>query len=167
MAMARKVTTPDGIAWTIRRRWLPHRKVRWRRLRVRGGGPAPANRANINNDHWYSHVLDFLDIPDFGDLGDVGTVIAVIVCAIIAGLLLWFLVIPAVLAVLDLVLVLLLLVAGLFAHLVLGRPWEVQASCSDRRVVWLVTGWRRSQSKIIDVEDSLRAGTIPSGSITQ
>jgi hypothetical protein len=31
--MATRVATPDGIEWTVRRRWMPHRKVRWRRLR--------------------------------------------------------------------------------------------------------------------------------------
>ncbi|HEX9546593.1 MAG TPA: hypothetical protein VF942_04600, partial [Acidimicrobiales bacterium] len=107
----RKLVTPDGIAWTIKRRWMPHRKVRWRRLR-RHRPP----EARQQKDHWYTDLLDFFDIPDLGGLGDLGTVILVIVGIVVAGLLLWFVMIPALLFLIDVVVLLVLLFAGVVEH---------------------------------------------------
>jgi hypothetical protein len=144
---------------------MPHRKLRWRRLHVGGHAHGVDSGDNRDRDRWYSDLLDYLDIPNFGDLGDLGTVIAVIVGVVVAGLVMWFLVIPALLLLIDVAVLVLLLLAGVFAHVVLRRPWEVEASCRDRRLTWLVAGWKRSGQTVGDVETSLRGGVIPSGSL--
>ncbi len=143
---------------------MPHRKVRWRRLgagKTQAGSSHPTRK---DNDRWYSNLLDFFDIPDFG-LGDLGTFILLIVVVLVAVALFWFLLIPALLLLMDVVVLLLLLVAGLFAHFVLRRPWEVEAFCTERRVIWLVAGWKRSRQTITEVEAGLRAGNMPPGSV--
>ena len=76
---------------------------------------------------------------------------------------LWFVVITALLLVLDLVVVVLLAVGGVLAHVLLRRPWEVEASSGDRRLTWLVGGWRPGHYEVDEVAASLRAGRVPEG----
>jgi hypothetical protein len=75
--------------------------------------------------------------------------------------LLWFLVVPLLLAILDVAALVALGLIGLVAHTVLRRPWEVEAKSDDTRLVWLVGGWRQSNHLITEVEASLRAGREP------
>lgn len=146
---------------------MPHRKVRWRRLRRRSQPPGVADRSDRTSDQWYSHVLDFVDIPVFGNLSDLATAAVVIVGVLAAVALLWFLLIPALLVVVDVLTLILLVVAGLLAHVVLRSPWEVEASCGDHRVTWLIAGWRRSQQTIREVEVGVRSGCMPSGNVVK
>jgi hypothetical protein len=80
---------------------MPHGKVRWRRLRTGGQTHRVESSEKTDRDRWYTNLLDFLDIPNFGDLGDLGTVIPVIVGVVAAGFVMWFLVIPALLLMID------------------------------------------------------------------
>jgi hypothetical protein len=101
---------------------------------------------------------DFLDFDGgLDDLGVVGTIIAAILLVIVAVFL--ALVLFNVIAIaLELLIVVLLLLAGLFGRVVLRRPWIVQARCGDAVLEWPIVGWRPSGRKIADVAEQLRSG---------
>jgi hypothetical protein len=124
-------------------------------------GRAPNGSIPSRPRRWSGSWLDFMDIPSLDNLGDVGTAVAVVVGAIIAVVLIWFLVIPLLLAVVDVVVLVLLALVAIIAHLVFRRPWEIEARSPDRRLVWLVGGWRESESLLVDVETALRDGREP------
>jgi hypothetical protein len=135
---------PTG-AWSVVRKWLPHRdgigvRARFRRKRKRQG--------DDDKDRWY----DYLDPFDGcgGDLGD----IAVVIGLIVAFLVLVFVFPPLLLLGIDLVWVALAFVGGIVGRVVLGRPWSVVATSSTgERREWKVRGFRDAGQ----LRDTLRA----------
>lgn len=144
------VTDPQGGAWTVRRRWIPHRtgiglKARFRRRRR-------ARRRDRNRDRWY----DGLDIGD-GCLDVDGIVIAVGV--IVAVLLLVFFGWPLFLLLLDVVWLVVVLVLGVLGRVVLGRPWDVEAVGPDGlRRRWRVKGFRAAGRKAAELAQHVALG---------
>ena len=68
-----------------------------------------------------------------------------------------------VIAVALLLVVFVLFVAGLFARLVLRRPWHVLARTGDAAYRWPVKGWRASGERVDQVADQLASGSMPLG----
>ncbi|MDQ6616243.1 MAG: hypothetical protein M3083_16265 [Actinomycetota bacterium] len=94
-----------------------------------------------------SGVLDYLDPLGILDIfgGDNPFVAIVVVLAVIAIVVLaWFFLVPVLLALLDAVILIALALAGVIGHVLLHRPWEIEASARERAVTWKVVGWRRS-----------------------
>ena len=87
--------------------------------------------------------------------------IALIVGIVVAGLVLWFLVIPVLLALVDVMLLVALVVFGILSHAVLRRRWEVEARCGHKQLTWLVLGWSRSGRAVTAVADRLEGGIVP------
>jgi hypothetical protein len=134
--MARTVMDPDLHEWRVGREWLPFR------VRV------PRGRDSA----------DLLDFPDLGFFDDAGGILAALTA--LASVVVLFLVIWPVIAIAaELVLVVLLVLAGVAGRVVLRRPWTVRAvsrSGGGRR--WQVVGWRASGALIDEVAASLQEG---------
>jgi lysylphosphatidylglycerol synthetase-like protein (DUF2156 family) len=127
-----KVTAPDGTRWKVRRRWLG------KRFKV--GKP---------------DGFDGGSGLDFGDADGILAVIAAILLVVVLFFLAWFVIAIA----LEITILIVLLVAGLFGRVVLRKPWTVVAvNEHDGRRQWQVVGWRASRALIRDVEAALQAG---------
>jgi hypothetical protein len=133
-----KVVDPDGTDWTVRRRWLPRYEGRGLRERLRQRRARSAGRQAHDVLRWY----DRLGIP-FADDSLTAVIVSLLV---IGGLILLVLFgIPALLALVDLALVLAVTAAGLIGRLLFRRPWtvEARATTGDLHEAHVV-GWRRA-----------------------
>jgi hypothetical protein len=133
------VQTPDGRTWKVRRRWFP-RRPRLGRAELADSTP------------------EWLDVGGLGD--DLTGIVLAIVIGVV-GFLLVLVLFNVVAIAIELILLVLVLFGGMFARVVLRRPWVVQASTdgppADRRA-WKVVGWRRGNRVIADVASQLAAG---------
>jgi hypothetical protein len=136
----RKVTAPDGRRWTLGRHWLPRRK-RFKKADISDVGPDGG----------------FLDIGG-DDLGIFGIIIAVIVGFFLTVfvVLLAFNVFALALEILILLVVAL---AGVIGRVVFRRPWMVFARGGDEQLVWPVVGYFNSRAKIQELSSQLALGT--------
>jgi hypothetical protein len=139
------VTSPDGRAWKVRRRWverpLPNLRHRFRRGQEEVKGES---------------VLDGLLIADATE-GWAFLGIAVAIGIVVVILL------PLLGVALELIALLLVLVYGLFARVVLRRPWIVEAVDAgdvDERAAFAVKGWRDSSAALRELRTAL-ASTGP------
>lgn len=141
------VTDPAGDAWTVRRRWIPHRAgigfaARFRRRRDRRKG----------RDRWYDNL-------DIGDGCIDVEAIAFVVVAIVAVLLLIFFGWPLLLLLLDFLWLVVALVLGIVGRVLLGRPWDVEAVGPDGvRRRWRVKGFRAAGRQVEQVAQHIALG---------
>jgi hypothetical protein len=144
LGQSSSVASPDGRTWKVRRRWverpLPSLRERWRREDVGGGD-----------------ILDGLLLADGVEgFGAIGAVVAI--GALILVLL------PLVGVALELVVLLLVLAYGLFARVVLRRPWIIDAVDSEdaeERVAFAVKGWRDSSTALRELRTAIAATGPP------
>lgn len=140
--------------WTVRRRWVPRlgRETLWGRFQRRF-------RRVVHR------VTEGAEVADPGCLELLGEGVAVAVAVILGILLLAFVVIPLLVAVVDVLIVLLLGVLGILARILLRRPWVVEArTAGERTVFWRVVGWRASGDERDRVAEWIAAtGTVPPG----
>jgi hypothetical protein len=97
------------------------------------------------------------DVPDvFGEGFLVGLAL------IVAILVLMFVVIPFLVALVDLLVLALLALAGFAGRILFRRPWCVEA-VSDRGATyrWSVVGWRESTRSMAEARQLLAAGIVP------
>jgi hypothetical protein len=129
-----KVRTPEGTRWKVGRRWLG------RRLRLKKPDPSEGG----------SFDLGFGD-----DLGGIFAVLAALVVLAIVFLFAW-----VVLAfVIELVVIVVVVGAGLFSRVVLRRPWTLYAIDErGEQHEWQVVGWRASRAQLAAVRGALAAG---------
>ena len=144
-----EVVDPAGNRWVVRRHWTPRwarvdvgkrfRKVRWRRTK------APKQRRK----RWWDNI----DIPlDFD-------AIVVVLAIIVALLLLWFLVIPLLLVLFDVLIVIVLFLAGLTTRVLFRRPWLIVATRHDGAEIQReVVGWRASRDAITTLRQEIEVG---------
>jgi hypothetical protein len=95
----------------------------------------------------HSGALDYFDPFGIFDIfgGDNPLVALAAVLAVVALVVLaWFFLVPLLLALLDAVILIALALASVVGHVLLHRPWEIEASDPERTVAWKVVGWRRS-----------------------
>ncbi len=146
------VTTPSGVTWTVRRRWIPHREG----IGIRSRLKRHLDRLGDGDSGW----LDIIDLPDFGsDLGGVAIVIGLIVVFIVLALI----GLPLVLVGIDLIWLVLVLVFGVFGRVVLRRPWRVEARSGDERRQWFVQGYRAAGAHRDEIARQFRHGQNPVG----
>ncbi len=152
--MSRAVVTPTGETWRVGRCWLHKQRVRWRGFttRVRRTSSDPQPRSGGGN--W----LDALDVFD-GD--NPLAALAFVIGTIVFAALVWFFLVPLLLVLLDITLLVVLTAAGVAAHLVLHRPWEIEAVGPNERLTWHVVGWQRSRRAVGAVTQRLDRGDIP------
>jgi hypothetical protein len=140
---SRTVTDPAGTHWRVRRVWLTRNTPRLRR--VKGADLSSAGG---------------LPLPDISAADQAEVVLA----AIVALVLIVFVVIPLLLFGLELLIVGLVLTVGALGHLLLGRPWVIQTWTADpngARYEWQIAGWRRSGAAIDQIASALVAGENP------
>jgi hypothetical protein len=129
-----KVTTPAGV-WHVRRRWAPRHlgsDTIWARF-LRRSRKVRRRTSALG------------DAPDPGCAGDVAEGIVVLVVVIAVVLFLIFIGIPFLIALGELLLVVLLAVAGVVSRVVFRRPWTVDAVDPEgTHHQWRVVGWRPS-----------------------
>jgi hypothetical protein len=147
-----KVETRDG-TWHVRRRWAPRHlgaQTIWGRFRHRSRKVR-------------ERTTDVGDVPDPGCAPDIGEGILVFVVVIIGVLFLIFFGIPFLIALGELLLILLLAVAGVVGRVLFRRPWTIDAvSPGGDHHEWSVVGWGASTSARQLVADRLAmTGTVP------
>lgn len=146
----RRVQSPDGATWIVRRRWVSWRpRWLWRRRRKRGA----SSESRAPGDSAWS-AIDFLDLPDLDWL-------AVIAVAIVALVIFVFFVLPALFFLLQLLIFLVLLGATIVLRVVLRRPWVIDAAplgADIPKMQWAVVGWWRSRRVIAEVAQALELG---------
>lgn len=144
---ATRVTGPDGSEWTVKRTWV-HRRLRWR------GGP----RDSVN---FFDGADIALSADDLSGIGVVGAILA----AILIGALFFAFVVPALVFLVDLLLILVLVALGLAAKVLFRRPWTIEARQpgADHAYEWKVVGWQAGNEMIDQVATQLRATGQPSG----
>ena len=99
---------------------------------------------------------------DWNLLDDLGA--AVIGLALVAVVFVLFLVLfPVVALAIEILLLIVLFIAGLFARIVLRRPWHVLARTGDAAYRWPVKGWRASGERVDQIADALASGSMPLG----
>jgi hypothetical protein len=135
---------PDGGRWRVRRRWLERPLPNLRRR-------FKANRKEAaNNVEWLP--LDGIDSP------------AVMIAGVALIALLVLVVLPLLGVALELVAILVLLVSGIFARVLLGRPWVVIAEKVDdpeEGVAVAVKGWRDSGMALCELRTTIAATGPP------
>lgn len=144
MIFAKRVTTPDGTTWQVGRRWLPDKPTLWRR-RKRERDDSPAEHGEGGD--WF---------PDIDEA-------FVFVLAILAVLVVFFLlttvVFPILVLTLELLIVLVLLAGGLAGRFLFRKPWTIRARSADgRELSWRAVGWRRSGRVRDDAAAALALG---------
>lgn len=139
---ARTIVDPDGRTWRVKRKWLS-RSVPWR-------GPLGPREG-----------LDLVDGADLvgegADLPIVGVVFLIVaVVLLVAGGV--ALLLPALVFAVELLLVLLLLLAGTIARVLFRRPWTVEARLKGTKQgrEWKVVGWRASGELVDTMAERLR-----------
>ena len=150
--MAVVVETAQG-TWHVRRRWAPRhlgRHTLWARFTDR------MRRVR-------RRTTDLGDVPDPGCGGDVGEGIVVFLVLIVVVVFLVLVGIPFLIALGELLLLLVLVVAGLVGKLVFRRPWTIDAAGPEgAHHEWDVVGWRPSRAARAFVAERLAAtGQVP------
>jgi hypothetical protein len=144
----RRITTPGGVQWSVRRRWLPHREGKGVVRRFRNHSTPEAT------DH-------IAEVPiEFGD-GVAGLVIGVVIFVFALVALAWGW--PLVLIGVDLVWLLLIGVIGLAGRVVLRRPWRVEAVSAFERRNWFVKGYRAAGERRDEIVRQFVHGQNPIG----
>lgn len=140
------MTSPDGRSWKVRRRWVE--------------GPVPRLRKRFSLGRDDVRAWDAVDGLFVADAvvgwGAVGIALAV-------GVLVLFL-LPLLGVALELVALLLLFGYGLFARVVLRRPWIVEAvdgGDGEERVAFAVEGWRDSRAALRELRTAIAAAGPP------
>jgi hypothetical protein len=138
--MARKVTAPDGLDWTVGRQWVPWRWRLWRE-RVDLDGPSGGDMG------W---AID--------DVGGILVALGVLVVLALVFLAIW----PLVAIAIEIVLIGIGLLATVAGRVVLRKPWTVRAVARGHEHTWKVRGWRASGERIDEVATALAGGfTLP------
>ena len=140
----------SGPGWTVRRRWMP-------RLGRQGLGQRFWARARRT----FRRVGDNAGLPDGCGL-DIGEGIVAAIVGLLVVAFVIFVVLPLLVAVVDLAILLLLAVVAIPIRVLFRRPWLVDAHHLDGRGYrWRVVGWRASGDKVVEVRQLLEAGVVP------
>jgi len=143
---ARSIATAHEV-WEIRRRWA--RRPRWT-------GPIGRRIGRL-----LKRIDPFIGAGSLTEIGYAFVFLAFIVFMIYVG-------VPALLWLLDAVYAALLIFVALIAHMVLGRPWTIEATRyvavdaePEETLTWQVQGWRTSLVALDQAASMLSRGQRP------
>jgi hypothetical protein len=145
---ARRVRTPGGREWVVRRHWLPRLRgeTLWarfsRRIRAIGRRLRGANELSAVDGCASAAVDDFV-------------VVSVVILLLLLAV---FVAVPLLIAVVDVLVVLVLSLLGIVGRVVFRRPWLVEARSGEETREWRVVGWRASRVHVDQVAADLQAG---------
>lgn len=107
--------------------------------------------------------IDLADVADPGCLPDLGQSIAVALLVVVAIVFMIFVGIPFLVALGELLIILVLALAGLVGRVLFRRPWTVDAVSPDGdHTTWAVVGWQASGAARQFIADRLAGtGTVP------
>jgi hypothetical protein len=139
---------PDGKFWLVRIIWRP----RWWPLVTRFGG---WRSKPPDTDDPFEGVGEVASDAAFGPADpryrndDDGTRFLIIIGMVLGGALIWWVVLPVLLAVVDAVVIVVQLTVAIPARILLGRPWTIEAvrryaSEGDHPFTTDVIGWRQA-----------------------
>lgn len=149
--------TPDGAEWRVRVVWVP----RWRVL-VRRFGGWRRGRGSGGGEGFWGSLADGGSSAGSDVLGYLVTVIAMFT----VGLVFWFVLLPLLLLVVDVVAVAALLAVAVPTRVLARRPWMVEAvhvvpyGTDERFVPAQVMGWRAALRKRDEVAERIRRGDV-------
>lgn len=147
-----KVVDPDGRTWDVRRRWAPAflgRETLWERF---------ARRFR----RMFRHSGDALDGADAAEGCLSAVEVPALVLAGIALLLLAFVVLPVLIATLELLALVVIGGGALVARWLFRHPWTIDVvGPPDRYHAFHVVGWQKSERARRQIVQSLRDGRIP------
>jgi hypothetical protein len=133
----RTVHSPSGDEWKVGRRWAGRAtgRPKWRR---------------------FSGVDGF----DAAGMLDFDSSLPVVLGLIAVAVLTVFVLIPLLLFGIELIALGLVISAGIFGRMLLGRPWTIEATNvrTGETRTWHVSGWRQSASTIDDITSTLSSG---------
>ncbi len=162
-----RATSPDGDPWTIRVVWLP----RWRALVGRFGG-CRRDRLRDSDGPDVTRLGDAADVVSQSGgggsgsrlselLDDVAAGVLILVLIFIAVGLVWWIALPLLLLVIDVLVLTFLFLAGVVARVLFRRPWTVEAK-SDTDVVEVpVVGWFAALRLRDRMADAVKHGRLP------
>lgn len=142
---SRRPVSPDGVRWSVGRKWVPHRvhhSWRWRAEQTLEVVTAPAG--------WTDWFTAFDDTDLGGGLLILAGVVAVVLIAI-----------PLLLFGIELIVAGVLVAVGIWVRLIFRKPWTIEArplDASANALHWRVTGWKASGELITRISDDLAAG---------
>jgi hypothetical protein len=146
MAAVREVQSPDGRVWRIRRRWVPK---------------GPRVRERLSYRRKGDTLMDLLSVPDLTWLDDfIGAVIAVIAITAIV-VILATIILPFIAFTVELLIFVVLFLAGAIGRIVFGRPWRIEAKtigAPHRTREIHATGWRGSLEAIDELATEIASG---------
>lgn len=151
----RRVRDPRGREWRIGIRWLP-RRPRWlgwgfRRRRRRSAPDSAGNR------FW---------LTELPDVGDGLTALAVVIVVVAALAIAWFLVLPIVLLVVDVLVVAFLAAGAVCLRVLFRRPWTIEATTVDTDLRWGVVGYRAARRAVAESADMVQRGLVPGPTVS-
>ncbi len=131
------MTAPDGTEWRVGRQWLPRRP----RLRNKDDDDGPDGGDFDVPTPSGGGGSGFLDAFD-----DLFAIILVVGAVLLVVAFFATVVFPVLVIAIELILLLVLFLAGLAGRVLLGRPWTVRArnSKDKQELRWAVRGFRRS-----------------------
>jgi hypothetical protein len=94
---------------------------------------------------------------DVGFPDSLTALLIAVVCVVVLALA-WFFVLPALVLVVDVLLLLLIAGLGVLARVFLRRPWVIEAESSERRYEWGVVGWRAARREVDEAVQWLANG---------
>jgi hypothetical protein len=150
----RRVSDPSGREWRIGIRWLPRRPT-WVGLgfrRRRRHSPRTSK-----NRFWWADLLD---------IGDVPAAIAVVVVLLAALVFAWFVLVPILVLLLDVLLVAILVTGAVSVRVLFRRPWTVRATTDDSNLQWGVAGYRAARRSVHETADLVQRGLVPDSTTT-
>ncbi|AEE45497.1 hypothetical protein [Cellulomonas fimi] len=155
----RTARPPAGPAYDVAVQWAPRSALVIRRMR----------RWHRRRNRDTPDVIEAATSLDLDDGVGILVWIAGAVAFVVGILLVWWLVVPLLLLVLDLAVVVAVLVLGLVARTLLRRPWVVAVTPADHDEPVLaradVLGWRRALGVRDAIARHLAAGAEPSGAV--
>jgi hypothetical protein len=134
----RKATAPDGSRWKLGRRWFPHRP----------------------NDRFDAIDTGDLKFPDLGEADDLFGAILLVVFSVIAAVFLALLLLNVVVMAIEITIIVLGLIIGLFSRVVLRKPWTVFVKSGAHTVERHVVGWRASRRLIDELAAEVESGRL-------
>jgi hypothetical protein len=148
----RRFTAPDGVTWSIRRRWIPHREGTGVRARFR-----KHRRPRHERPSRFRNGADVIDIGV--DIEAFVIAVGVVIFLITMLLFGW----PIVLLGIDAIWLLRIGTLGLLGRVVLRRPWRVEAVSDDERRQWHVQGFRNAGNEHDELARRSQLGQNPRG----
>jgi hypothetical protein len=119
--------------------------------------------------HWWD-ARDVLDVFEPAELHPVLAIVGVVAVVLILLGLGFFVLVPLLLAIVDVIVLLVLLAAGGLARTLLGRPWEVEARTvgpPPESRSWRVRRWRESGRAVEQVARRLELGNEPAPDLAE